>query len=353
MFRKTRILSALLFLSLLFSGCSVERLKVDLVNFLDFIQILLSLDGWLKIAGCIAIIVLLSYIFGLLSYAIKYTKKGAKITFKFLWQFFVLRIKKRKWRLLIFATALWIFWSPVHNFIEWAQQKLDPVYMDQFSGLPEDQLISVFEQNIVGDEYIRKIVIDSVHATAKRLSASPLTFYSPALFECSLNPLIVRTDRVAASWSQFTAKGLQGIKYEGRTYKLSEVISWCENKQIQPIMGLSNAYHMHWLGDYSKNHQIEAIDVYLCLFAPSLIGERGETKIYGKWDKNPQNYLQNQPFDGWYMDGAQIMHNNSHCDGIITVQELLLAMEAKKATMIKKHFKRFSQNSSHQNFQEL
>jgi len=259
-----------------------------------------------------------------------------------LYDFLIIQPKKNKWLIATLSFFLFAFWQKIHDFSEWAEQKLDPVYIDQFSGLPEDQLISIFEQNIIADDYVKKVVTDSVHETAQRLNASPLTFYAPALFECSLNPLIIRKDRVAASWSQFTARGLQGINYEGRTWKLSEVISWCENGKIHPIMGLSNAYHMHWLGEYAKTHKVEAIDVYLCLFAPSLIGERGNTKIYGRWDKNPENYLQNQPFDGWYMDGQQIMHSNSHKDGIITVNELMLAMEEKKAKMLKKHFQKFS-----------
>jgi hypothetical protein len=78
---------------------------------------------------------------------------------------------------------------------------------------------------------------------------------------------------------------------------------------------------------------VDACGVYTCVFAPGYVGHPESRVLYAGLG-NPAYYL-NSVFDGYYVDDAgRIMRSRKMQDGKITIAELRLHLEAKKARLI-------------------
>ena len=326
--------SNLLLLCTFFMGCGVERRTSDLVNILDLFQILLSQSGWVKVLGCLVLVLFFYYVLKLLKEAVKITKK----ILLWLWRFFVVTPIKRKWTLAFFGFLLYLFWSPIHNWIEMLEQKLDPVYLDEFSGLTDQQLTKVFEESIKCDPISKDVVVTRTREIAAKLNCSPTAIYAVALNECGLNPFRIRDDGVAAGWIQFTRIGLSSLICRERTWTLEDVKQACKEKNASLIMDLTEVYLLKRFATFSKEKQVTALQVYLAVFKPSMLGKdtSKEPVLYEGY--NNRSYYLNAGLDGWYLtDENEILHSRSHNDGIITVGELDLCMHAKVQRLVKRH----------------
>jgi hypothetical protein len=203
-----------------------------------------------------------------------------------------------------------------------------PVYMQSDTSARALMIYEAELQKHV-DPYEFQIVKKYTEQTAEKLGCSPLAIYEVAFWECGLNPFIVRRDRVAAGWIQFTTAGLQGFGVS-----LDDVKAWCKNRDIEKIMALSEKYLVGW----ANGRQLKtSADVYICVFAPAKIGCSPETTLYD----SGAAYYENVGLDGYRQvntpSGTIVTRRAKWCDGKITADDLRLALEAKKAALIQKY----------------
>jgi hypothetical protein len=80
-------------------------------------------------------------------------------------------------------------------------------------------------------------------------------------------------------------------------------------------------------------------DVYTCVFAPGYLGFGDDQNLYSISDGDA--YYLNAGLDGYYLqqvgDKQIIMHSRKAADGRITINDLALALAAKKAALAKKY----------------
>lgn len=200
-----------------------------------------------------------------------------------------------------------------------------PVYDGQYAYMGDTATCKVFEgyirRQIAPDK--AQTVIRYTHRLCDSLNFPPNWMYQVANVECGLNPFTIRKDRVAAGWIQFTRKGLSGI---APAKTLGEMIAACEAKDAEMIMRQTDAYMLHHCAGKKITRPV---DVYLAVFAPAKMGAPESDILYQGWESSA--YYLNKGLDGWQKDGdGRIMRREKWCDGIITVKELGLCMEAKK-----------------------
>lgn len=212
---------------------------------------------------------------------------------------------------------------------DWMQRQEPPVYLHQFDNMPLDAVTTVFENRIseVNAPAIAIQTIGRSRMLADSLHIPVLWIYQAALPECGLNPFTIRRDRIAAGWIQFTALGLSGIT---PSRSLKQVIDYCETENIEEIMNLTDGYMRHHC---SGKTIARPVDVYLAVFCPAKIGHPEGSVLYSG-HTNPSYYL-NKGLDGWRLyDNGRILRQEKNCDGIITVGELALILEAKKNSLL-------------------
>lgn len=176
------------------------------------------------------------------------------------------------------------------------------------------------------DTYEAAIVKRRTREIAAKVGCSPLALMEVYYSECGLNPFEIRKDGIAAGIIQFTSAGATGIT------TLPAVKEACLKRDIGKIMDWTEAYMVRAsagrpLGD--------AVGVYVAVFAPGFVGADDGQVLYQGWG-NPA-YTLNACFDGYYLDSkGRIFRSADVCDGRITIGELRLHLEAKKARLLKK-----------------
>lgn len=242
---------------------------------------------------------------------------------------------------LFLGSGLWLSSAQLSDFLQWLEDHCSPIYAGQYDSLGTEHEAAIFEQELhrrVKDSYVCEVVKRETAATAQRLGCPRLWIYQCALSECGLNPFVVRSDKIAASWCQLTRTGLTGIKIDGRQATMADVIAACDRRDIETIMAMADTYLVdRWLAQGSPMLR-GAVDVYLLLFAPGFTGQSMEKVLYQGYG-NP-NYDLNAGFDGYLMkEGGQIVRANSAKDGRITVGELALCVESRKNSLISEYLK--------------
>lgn len=327
----------IIFLLFLFQGCTRAEGK----TVFDFIQYLLSQDTWFRWIVCLLLVYLLLQAWRIIKFSVRYFIKFIVKSHQllFVWG------KRNLIIIAVLGTVLWIFSNPLIDVIQEIEQRyFSPVYINEFGYLSEDHLIAIYEEELSKrvDPYQKKIIIQRSRETGAKINASPLPIYEAAYLECGLNPFTVRSDLVAAGWIQFTRAGLGGLRYRGKPVAFDDVLTACRIKDIEFMMDISELYLVDKFERSGRKPLNNTIDLYLALFAPALIGSESSRVIYQGYD-NP-SYYKNDGLDGWYVtegtDGKkQIFHKRSQRDGKITIWEVYLALEAKKAKLINAYLK--------------
>lgn len=327
-----RRLFAISGLCLLTAGCSRQEGKA----LVDFIQSLLYQDTWLRWIVCI-----------LLVYLVLQTLRILRLVFRFAFQFF-----KKSYRFIfvwgkrnliiigLLGTLLWLLSNPLIDFLQEIEQRFfHPVYLETFDKYSEEHLIAIYEAELSKrvDPYEKGVVTRRTREIAAKIQSTPLAIYEAAYLECGLKPFEVRSDGVAAGWIQFTRVGLGSLTWNGKPVSFDQVLTACKDRDIGFMMDLTEQYLVRKYEQSGKKPLNNTIDLYLALFAPALIGAPSERVVYQGFE-NP-SYYKNDGLDGWYVapdaqGRQQIFRKRSERDGKITIWEIFLALESKKARLI-------------------
>jgi hypothetical protein len=307
----------------------------------DLVQFLLNQDGMTRWLTCVGLMILFFQGLKLCVAAIKgvwWTLRTAKDRLWWRWGCFNLSIA------VFLGSMLALFSEPLSDMLQELEQSWRPAYVGQYDYLTEGHLVAMYESELAKytDDYELGIIKKRTGEIAAKINSSPLAIYECAYVECGLNPFTIRKDEVAAGWIQFTKVGLSGLLYQGRKVTMQEVMQACRQRNAEFIMDMTEIYLV-------KHHEIagfrplnNTIDLYLALFAPALIGAAHDKVVYQGFS-NPSYYL-NKGLDGWFTqstaDGRQqILRRPSACDGKITIWEIYLALNARKARLTRQHLK--------------
>lgn len=284
----------------------------------DLIQVLLSLPSAL---GYLASAFFLLLVFQ----ALKTTTEAFNFVFKalsFLRGRLVRLSPVRGAVLLLLAVPVYLLRFSVIDGLQWLEQVENPAYVTADTS----RALAIYETELSKrcDPYEAEVVKRRTREIAARVGCTPLAIYEVAYSECGLNPFRIRDDGIAAGWIQFTAAGLAGIA------PLAEVKAACNRRDIVRVMDWTEQY----LVSRSKGVPLmDACGVYTCVFAPGYVGHPESRVLYAGFG-NPAYYL-NSVFDGYYVDDAgRIMRSRKMQDGKITIAEMRLHLEAKKARLI-------------------
>ena len=232
----------------------------------------------------------------------------------------------------LFAMPIFLLRSQVSDLAQWVEQRyIDPAYMVADTS---PHITAIFEMEIDRklDKYEAEVLKTRTRQLAAKIGSTPLSIYMVALSECTLNPFEIRQDGDAAGWIQFTTTGLKGLGVS-----LAEVKNMCYRRDIHGIMDLTDKYMLRAAGTTPLPRPC---DVYTAVFAPSYIGKADDFVLYSGWDKAA--YFKNAPaLDGFYIADGLILQSRKMFDGKITIQDLNLSLEAKKARLIAAHGRRY------------
>lgn len=242
-------------------------------------------------------------------------------------------VRLSKWSALgVCALALPVYFARavISDKIQYFEQVFSPAYV---TGDTSAHATAIYEAELARrcDSYEAEVVKRRTRETAAKLGCSPLAIYEVAYSECGLNPFRVRDDGVAAGWIQFTRAGAAGIT------TLPEVKSACKRRDVAQMMDWTEAYLTRAAAGRALG---DATGVYVAVFAPGHIGGGDERVLYEGWGNAA--YSENKIFDGYFVDSkGRIMRSRAAMDGRITIGELRLHLEAKKARLISENRKRF------------
>lgn len=291
-------------------------------NLLDFLQILITLPA-LRWIGCVLLVAALAQAVRLLRVSVSTLRAVVAACLVPVW-------KIHFWvKCAIPGTLVFLFSDPLHDLSQEIEYRLlQPVYVGQTA--TDDARMAAYERILRKhtDSYEFSVVKRWTAETAGKINSTPLAIYETALLECGLNPFRVRDDRVAAGWIQFTDAGCKGL---GVTK--AQVIAACENRDIETIMRLTDAYLVRRWEQSGGPDMRNTIDLYLAVFAPAHIGRAPEQVVYKGY--NNAAYYKNAGLDGWFQDGGKIVRKASECDGEITIWEIFLCLEQKKGLALR------------------
>lgn len=290
----------------------------------DTIQIILTLPAY-RFAACVALVVCLFQALRLVRVS---------------WSGIVALLKKCVvpfWRLrwwagvLAVSGILFLFSTPIHGFLQSLEYTyFNPVTLNETRLISNERAVSMYEAQLRQhcDSYEFEVVKRRTAETAAKINSTPQAIYEAALLECGLNPFRVRDDRVAAGWIQFTRVGLSGLDVS-----LDRVIQACRSREVEFIMDLTERYLVRKWERAGKPDMRNTIDLYLAIFAPAHIGAAPDKVVYAGFG-NPA-YELNAGLDGWMQDGQGRIVRGMRQDGKITVWEIYLCLERKKALLLK------------------
>lgn len=230
------------------------------------------------------------------------------------------------WRLgFIGLAAMPVFFARfwISDQIQYIEQIIQPAYV---TGDTSRHALAVYEAELDRhcDSYEAAVVKRRVREIAAKIGSTPLAIMEVAYSECGLNPFQVRKDGIAAGIIQFTAAGAQGIT------TLPAVKEVCRRRDIEKMMDWTETYLLKAAAGRALP---DATAVYVAVFAPGHIGADDGRVLYEGWN-NP-SYRLNDCFDGYYVEqSGRIIRSRSAMDGRITIAELRLHLEAKKARLL-------------------
>lgn len=299
----------------------LQHLDVKLLS--DIFQILLSLPGALGfIASALLVLLLwqaaksLLELFGLAGTAGRWILRRL--------------IRLSGWRvaaICLAALPIFLFRDSISERLQYIEQVMNPAYV---TGDTSARVTAIYEAELLKrcDTYETEVVKRRTREIAAKVGCSPLAIYEVAYSECGLNPFQIRRDGIAAGWIQFTRAGLAGLPAT-----LEQVKQACKARDVETMMNLTEAYFVSRAQGRALK---DATGVYVATFAPGFVGAPDEQVLYAG-RLNPA-YSLNSIFDGYYTTNAgQIFRNRSAMDGRITIGELRLHLEAKKARLISKY----------------
>lgn len=287
----------------------------------DLFQVLLSLPGPL---GFLASLLLVWLVWQVARSAGELLRLTRFVT-AWLW-FRLFRLTKGRVVLMCLAAVPVFFLRfAVIEKLQYLEQWVTPAYI---TGDTSVHALSIYEAELERhcDTYEAAIVKRRTREIAGKVGCSPLALMEVYYSECGLNPFTIRKDGIAAGIIQFTSTGAAGIT------TLPAVKDACRKRDIGKVMDWTEAYIVRAsagrpLGD--------ATGAYVAVFAPGFIGAGDGQVLYHGWS-NPA-YRLNSVFDGYYIDSkGRIFRSADVCDGRITVGELRLHLEAKKARLLQK-----------------
>lgn len=302
----------------------------------DLLQILLSLPGWVGYVACFIMVAFFLQAVRILRFA----WSGLALLISLLRKVAVKPSPGWILWVALLALPLWAFRQSTSDGLQWVEQRyLNPLF---FTPDTSNHMLAIYEMEMAlyCDPYECEIIRTRTRQIAEKVGSTPLGIYEVAFSECGMNPFIVRTDGVAAGWIQFTRAGLIGTGFT-----LEQVKEACRQRNTALIMDLTEIY----LVNRSKGKPMpRSCDVYTCVFAPGYLGFGDDQMLYGISDGAA--YYLNAGLDGYYLqqvgDQQIIMHSRKAADGRITINDLALALAAKKAALAKKY-----ENLKHESIQ--
>jgi len=297
----------------------------------DLAQVLLNQSGPWKFFSCALIFSLCwlvwRYFWASVSFLLK-VWQGLKKPFIPVswWSLFVI---------LIGSGFISLFSTQISDGLEWVEQKyLDPTYISSdTSSFAVKCYETELSKNLSGEQV--QILVKWTDQIAKDCGTNRLALYEVYNSECGLNPFAVnvryrngRTDTIAASILQFTAAGISGLS------TMREVKDAVIKKDLEFLMTLAHKYMVR----ASQGKALPtAASVYTAVFMPSFVGGDMNTVLASLKSSRPDWYLENIGLDGHYLDGQKIMTSPKARDGKITIHDLHLHLELKKALLLKKY----------------
>lgn len=291
----------------------------------DIVQTFLSMPGIFGIIG--------SFVFVLAVVQLCKSFSEVWTAVLFLARWLSARVIRVTWgRFVIYSLlSVLVFFSRtiVVGQLQYLEQVIDPAYITADTSA---HALALYEKELEKylDDNESEIVRQRTREIAQRIGCPPLAIYEVAYSECGLDPFRIRDDGIAAGWIQFTRIGSTGIT------TLQQVKAACKARNTKQIMDWTESY---FVSRANGAPLPDATAVYVCVFAPGFIGMPDETVLYEGFD-NPA-YYENKIFDGYYVkvcnDGRrQIFRSESEQDGKITIAEMRLHLEAKKARFLKR-----------------
>lgn len=297
----------------------------------DLAQVLLNQSGPWKFFSCALIFSLCwlvwRYFWAAVSLLIKVWKELKKPFIPVSW-----------WSL--FVISFWsfvisLFSTQISDGLEWVEQKyIDPTYI---SSDTSSFAVKCFEtelsKNLTGEQM--QILTRWTDKIAQDCGSNRLALYEVYNSECALSPFAVnvryrngKVDTIAASILQFTAAGISGLS------TMRDVKDAVIKKDLEFLMTLAHAYMVR----ASQGVRLpNACNVYTAVFMPSFVGGDMNTVLASLKSSRPDWYLENIGLDGHYLDGQKIMTSKNARDGKITIHDLHLHLELKKALLLKKY----------------
>ncbi len=238
----------------------------------------------------------------------------------------------------LFVICFWsfiisLFSTQISDGLEWVEQKyLDPTYI---SSDTSSFAVKCFEtelsKNLTGEQM--QTLLKWTDKIAQDCGSNRLALYEVYNSECALNPFAVNVstkgDTVACGVIQFTRAGISGLSVSYRQVKDAVI-----KKDLEFLMTLAHAYMVR----ASQGVRLpNACNVYTAVFMPSFVGGNMNTVLASLRSSRPDWYLENIGLDGHYLDGQKIMTSPKARDGKITIFDLHLHLELKKAKLLKKY----------------
>lgn len=287
---------------------------------LDLIQTLLSYPWWVSYPASIMLIILLFQ-------AVKLLRLG----FKGLWiaitliRFALVRLSfgRLVWYAILGLGLYGVRFQAI-GAIQYVEQWISPVYVtSDTSGVTQ-----IYEMHLskhtTPDEY--QVIRKRTAEIAAKVGSTPLALYEVYFSECGMDIFTIRKDGIAAGPIQFTTYGLTGLGVS-----LNRVKEACKNREAPFLMDLTEKY----LIDRSKGKPMpRACDVYCAVFAPGYLAFPDSQVLYSGWD-NASYYLNDGLDCCKIVRGNQIFYSRLNRDGSITIEDLRLTLEYKKAKLLK------------------
>jgi len=239
-----------------------------------------------------------------------------------------------------FVSLLCAFSAPISDGLQWMEQRyLKPAYVVQYdTTIAGDAYEAEMMKHLSGRE--AEIFKRRIAQIAAKYGSTQLAMYEVGFSECALNPFAFNRNRftgdtVAAGFIQFTANGIKNVLLEGQHVTMRQVKDWCNGRQLDSIMLLTDAY---FEAVCNGRPLPRPIDVYTAVFAPKFIGCGDSQVLYDRktWEAA---YTQNIGFDGYFVEslpnGKQIIRQTIGArDGKITINDVRLHLERKKALLV-------------------
>lgn len=289
----------------------------------DFLQILLSVPGWFGLAGCLLVVLLAAQALKIAYKALSLLRLCVHTA-----RTWIIQINMKRMALYTLCAACLMPVKPqAVTALEWVENNwIDPVYVTpaDTSAWALSQYEAALERKLSPGE--AETVKRRTREIAAKVGSTPQAIYEVAYSECGLDPFCIRTDGIAAGWLQFTRAGLDGLGVS-----LDEVKRACYNRDAAFIMDVSERYLILAAGGHALP---TSTDIYTAVFAPSFVGQPESTILYQ--GHNRPSYFLNAGLDGhkYRMSGNKLVWFREP-DGAITINDLRLALAAKRCKFLK------------------